>query len=102
MCVGAVKGGSGPWRRGQRGSCQRVLGCAEEAALGCKGVCQELIEFVLPPLTLGPVAYQATSPEAHETDLPLLGHLISPSPCLEMSTPHRLPVLPLRLCSLIR
>lgn len=28
LCVGAVRGGSGPWRRGQRGSCQWVLAVA--------------------------------------------------------------------------
>lgn len=67
-------------------------GCGGEAELGREEVCQELIEFVLPALTLGPVAYQATSPGALQTDLPLLGHLISPSPCLQMSTPsHTLP-----------
>lgn len=87
LCVGAVRGGSGPWRRGQRGSCQWVLAVAGRLSRGWEKVCQELIEFVLPPLTLGPVAYQATSPGALQTDLPLPGHLISPSPCLQMSTP---------------
>lgn len=62
--------------------------CGGEAEQGREKVCQELIEFVLPALTLGPMAYQATSPEVLKTDLPLLGHLISPSPCLQMSTPY--------------
>lgn len=40
----------------------------------CGGeLCQELIEFVLPALTLGPMAYQATSLEALKTDLPPVG-----------------------------
>lgn len=37
-------------------------GKQSQAAEG--GVCTELIEFVLPALTLGPVSYQATSPRA--------------------------------------
>lgn len=78
----AVRGGSCSWRRGQCGSCRWVF-----AVAGWGEVCQELIEFVLPEPTLGPVAYQATSPGALQTDLPLLGHLISPSPRLQMSTP---------------
>lgn len=42
---------------GKQSQAARVVG-------GGGGVCAELIEFVLPALTLGPVAYQATSPRA--------------------------------------
>lgn len=62
-------------------------GYAGEAVLDGEKVCLELIEFVLPALTVGPVAYQATSPGAVQTDLPLPGHLISPSPSLHLSSP---------------
>lgn len=89
---GGVRGSLGPWRREWRAGCHRVLRLCWEAEPGSEGGCAELIEFVLPALTPGPVAYQATSPRAPlERSAPTRASDITITPPADV---HPCPLLP--------